>query len=401
MSTLEEAVALIKTGKFAEARDIATRVFEQNRSSAATLRVIAYCDFYLNDFQGFFDKSLAILRQAPSAQALLEFVQLVSNGLMRGAIKFDENTARGVLGILSDVVAKPILQGDEAHTREPLGTVLAFLCYQLDQLTPAPIEPFAQAVYDNVLKQTDGARILAATNTNSTRFVSYLLAAIGRYDEAFGIVSIATHPITLDQAKPSIAAAERPKGTAGADAPENYDASAAIRRGGERAVKRTVPDGPLGRVLDLGCGTGVAGRLLHDRATHITGVDIDGQRLAYAKGKGYYAEAVESDAIAYLEQGDDRFDIIVFAMATPMIPDLARLIAGTAKRLAPGGAVCFDVLLCGPGPQLRRTDWSQFVRPVAEVRRSAEAAGLAVELEEFGQQEWGAGGFYRLRSAAP
>jgi len=396
--TLDDIDQLIRACEFDTARTAATNLFMADRNNLIALRMVAFCDFRLQNYQGFFAKYLAILRRTPNATTLVEFACLLNEGLLNRVINLDQRTTEGVMDVMSDAVNRSLLDGTESHTRDYMAAALSHLCYLLDELTPAIITPLATAVH-TVVRQTSPQGILAATSPKSARFVAYPLAAIGLYDEAFEIASVSTTPIEFEDAQPAVAAADRPDGSEGANTPECYDASHALRRGGERAVKGTVPDGALGDVLDLGCGTGIAGRLLHGRAARITGVDIDAQRLEHTRKQGHYAELVQADAITFLESGDSRFDIVVSVMVISMIADLRRLVRAVAKRLRPGGAFCFDLLLCGPGAPLRGTSWSEFVRPVSEVRTAAQEAGLAVEQEIFGPQEWGVGGFYRLRAA--
>src|SRR5690606_22279315 len=119
--------------------------------------------------------------------------QLLSKGLMSRQINLDEKAVRGTIEVISKALTAPIFEGDGARSRDNLAPVLAFLSYLLDEHTEASIEPYAIAVYETVVRHTTPDRILAASNASSTRFVAYLLAAIGRYDEAREIVSVSTH----------------------------------------------------------------------------------------------------------------------------------------------------------------------------------------------------------------
>lgn len=96
-------------------------------------------------------------------------------------------------------------------------------------------------------------------------------------------------------------------------------------------------------ILDLGCGTGLAAAPLSVLAGRLTGVDIAGGMLAEAAKRGLYAELVKAEAIAFLEQGPARFDLVFAADMLVYIGDLAPLFAAAARALRPGGLLCFSI----------------------------------------------------------
>lgn len=96
--------------------------------------------------------------------------------------------------------------------------------------------------------------------------------------------------------------------------------------------------GPFGRVLDLGCGTGLAGTALRDRAGHVTGVDLSEGMLEVCDEMGDYDALFSGDAAGFLEDGEgEPWDLIVATDLLPYLGDLAPLIAGCARRTAAGG----------------------------------------------------------------
>ena len=64
-----------------------------------------------------------------------------------------------------------------------------------------------------------------------------------------------------------------------------------------------------GRVVDLGCGSGLVGMAVKNNRNQIIGVDLSAAMLAKAAEKGVYAELVKSDILDFLRQRDD-FDCI-------------------------------------------------------------------------------------------
>ena len=73
-------------------------------------------------------------------------------------------------------------------------------------------------------------------------------------------------------------------------------------------TRRTFPD-----VLDLGCGTGLAGPLLCDVAGTLTGIDLSRKMLEKAAQRGVYDHLVEGDFHRLLDHQPECFDLIFAA----------------------------------------------------------------------------------------
>ena len=101
--------------------------------------------------------------------------------------------------------------------------------------------------------------------------------------------------------------------------------------------------GSFHSVLDAGCGTGLVGALLAAPRRRLTGVDLSPGMLAKAAARGVYDRLVEAEIHAFLETAEESFDLIVAADVLVYIGDLAPLMAGAARRLVPGGVLCFSV----------------------------------------------------------
>lgn len=91
------------------------------------------------------------------------------------------------------------------------------------------------------------------------------------------------------------------------------------------------------RLLDLGCGTGLAGSSLHALGGFLIGVDVSQKMLEKAAVRGNYDRLVQGDAIQYLSDNDEYFDLVVALDLAGYIGPLAPLFAAVASRLTPGG----------------------------------------------------------------
>ncbi len=98
----------------------------------------------------------------------------------------------------------------------------------------------------------------------------------------------------------------------------------------------------LGRVLDLGCGTGLTGESLADMAAHLTGVDLSEAMVEIADEKDVYDALYVGEAEAFLEGATELWDLIAATDMLPYLGEVARLFALSAARLSPGGTLAFS-----------------------------------------------------------
>jgi len=100
---------------------------------------------------------------------------------------------------------------------------------------------------------------------------------------------------------------------------------------------------PAARLLDLGCGTGLAGVSLADRARHLTGCDLSAEMVSIAYDREVYTDLYIAEAVMLLESWDeDPFDLIVATDVLPYLGAVDPLFAGVAAHLLPGGHFAFS-----------------------------------------------------------
>lgn len=156
-----------------------------------------------------------------------------------------------------------------------------------------------------------------------------------------------------------------------------------------RAVEAHRPDvaagaARLGPVLDLGCGTGLAGVAIHDLlGGPLIGVDLSRRMLAAAQAKGIYASLAQEDILGFLARGDEAFDLVIAADVFCYLGRLDEVIGACAARLAPGGLLIFSVERGAPGSGYVLHRQGRFAHAPDLVAAALEGAGLvAAEMRE-------------------
>ncbi len=97
------------------------------------------------------------------------------------------------------------------------------------------------------------------------------------------------------------------------------------------------------QILDLGCGTGLAGPLLKAPGRVLTGVDLSPRMLEKAEGRQVYDHLITGEAIAFLAQREQPFDLIFAADFLVYVGDLSAFIRHAARLLVPGGWLALTI----------------------------------------------------------
>jgi len=96
-------------------------------------------------------------------------------------------------------------------------------------------------------------------------------------------------------------------------------------------------------ILDLGCGTGLAGAAFQDLADVLHGVDLSPAMVARARARGIYDRLEVSDLEAAFAGAEPAYDLILAADTLVYLGDLANVFSGVAKSLLPAGLFLFTV----------------------------------------------------------
>jgi predicted TPR repeat methyltransferase len=158
----------------------------------------------------------------------------------------------------------------------------------------------------------------------------------------------------------------------------DYRAPAVLLDAVERIAKRPLR---IGSMLDLGCGTGLAGAAFRPHVDWLVGVDLSSGMIAKARAKGLYDRLVECDLNDFLAAeavAQARYHLVVAADVVAYSNDLAPIIAAVARVLAPGGLFAFTAETHpGDGVVLQQT--LRYAHGAAHLRGAIAAAALTLD----------------------
>jgi predicted TPR repeat methyltransferase len=157
-----------------------------------------------------------------------------------------------------------------------------------------------------------------------------------------------------------------------------YRGPALLREAVEAAIRIAGRPLHFTDMLDLGCGTGLAGAAFRPLADRLTGVDLSPAMIAQARSKGLYNRLVTADIGDFLAgeaQRGGTYDLVLAADVLVYVNDLAPVAVAVARVVSPGGFFAFTVEThAGEGVKLLPT--LRYAYAEDYIRRTLTAAGL-------------------------
>ncbi len=160
----------------------------------------------------------------------------------------------------------------------------------------------------------------------------------------------------------------------------NYRGPTLLHEAVEAAMRAAGRPMRFGSMLDLGCGTGLAGAAFQPVVDWLVGVDLSPAMIAQAATKGLYDRLVTADLKTALDDaiaGRRHYHLILAADVFVYVSDLTPIIDRIAQILAPHGALAFTVEThAGDGVKLLPT--LRYAHGEVYVRKVLGAAGLTL-----------------------
>jgi predicted TPR repeat methyltransferase len=161
----------------------------------------------------------------------------------------------------------------------------------------------------------------------------------------------------------------------------SYSAPSLLRESVEAVCDGAMPR--FGSMLDLGCGTGLAGVRFRPHVDWLVGVDLSPKMIEEARGKGLYDRLAVGDIGEFLqEQQEGAVHLIVAADVFVYLADLAPVFTAASRVLAPHALLAFSVET-HDGAGVVLGEKLRYAHGKPYIRAMLEGAGLLVRQMTF------------------
>jgi predicted TPR repeat methyltransferase len=153
-----------------------------------------------------------------------------------------------------------------------------------------------------------------------------------------------------------------------------------LREAVESAMRAAERPMRFASMLDLGCGTGLAGAAFRPFAGRLVGVDLSPAMIAQAAAKGLYDRLITADLSDFLVKDasdNGKYDLVLAADVFVYVNDLDRIMAASAPILAPDGLLAFTVETHS-GDEAKLLPTLRYAHGAPYVRRALANAGFIV-----------------------
>jgi predicted TPR repeat methyltransferase len=130
-------------------------------------------------------------------------------------------------------------------------------------------------------------------------------------------------------------------------------------------------------VMDIGCGTGLAGEKFRPMTGRMIGVDLAAQMIQRAKQRGIYDELIVGEAVAELRKRKGEFDLLLAADVLGYVGELSGLFAAAGGAMKQGGYFALSVEKL-QGEDFKLLESRRFAHSLAYVQRMAREAGMEI-----------------------
>ena len=160
----------------------------------------------------------------------------------------------------------------------------------------------------------------------------------------------------------------------------HYRGPALLRDAVEAAMRAAKRPMHFRAMLDLGCGTGLAGAAFRPFVDRLVGVDLSPAMIAQAESKTLYDRLATADLARFLaaeSAAAEKYDLVIAADVFVYVNDLAPIVGAVARVMVPDGILAFTVET-HPGDGVKLLPTLRFAYGAEYLRAVIAAAGLTL-----------------------
>jgi predicted TPR repeat methyltransferase len=109
------------------------------------------------------------------------------------------------------------------------------------------------------------------------------------------------------------------------------------------------------RAIDLGCGTGLAGKEFRLISKRLVGVDISSKMIKEASKKGIYDLLFSGEILTHLEKFNKNYDLVIASDVFIYFGTLEPVFRAVKNRIQKGGCFTFSTETCSKHSYVLRT----------------------------------------------
>jgi predicted TPR repeat methyltransferase len=128
-------------------------------------------------------------------------------------------------------------------------------------------------------------------------------------------------------------------------------------------------------VIDLGCGTGLAGQRFRSVAGRLPGIDISARMLQWAERRKIYDQLVLGDYVRYLSAREEPCDLVLAADVFIYAGDLGAVFQAVARLLRLGGIFAFSLEATSKADYVLQPN-RRYAHSLGYIHRLARQAGF-------------------------
>jgi len=401
------ALDAFNEGNLVQAKELATKAVEQGLQTEIVYNILSECELSSGNIQAGLPICCDLAKQTRDIRSTKRLAYWIAHLFATGALsgmagntaqlRVEASTYDHFLDIILDGVKYSFGDASDSDIEDLLMN-LATLGYWSDETPFQSYGSYSKSIIDAFPVPCETILeccLRSAGMVTSLRQVGYVFAAAGYTETAEDLMARISVPLRsteqLSQLLDGMTHRAEVGSVSGYDIPQ-------IERSSRRLVQLTNNKAELGRVLDIGCGTGMTSQLIRSRSEFIHGIDINTDWLKAASGKKLFDQLDNASILDWSGQ-NQKYDSIVSCMVSYEISKFEGYISKIGSLLKPNGRAYIDILTASGEDGQRQLD-TYVLRTKEYVRQVIENHDMQIVQEQSGPNQFSVGTCIELMKPA-